>query len=47
MAGKTWRDSAAPIIAEVIKSNPGVPTHELKKLISEKYPFGVRDFRDA
>lgn len=39
-----WRSHAKPIIAEVIKNNPGKSNAELKKLISKKYPFGERAY---
>lgn len=40
--GHTWRDSARPIIAEVIKNNPDADAKKLRMLISEAYPFGER-----
>lgn len=40
--GKTWRDSAKPVIAEVIKANQGKPLKEIKKALREAYPFGER-----
>ncbi len=40
--GKTWRDSARPIIAKVIKENRGMPETVIKKALFEAYPFGER-----
>lgn len=38
----TWREAAKPVIFEVIRGYEGKDEKELKKLISEAYPFGVR-----
>ena len=39
-----WRTHAAPIISKIIKNNPSLNNQELKKLISEKYPYGKRAY---
>lgn len=39
-----WRDIVRPIIHKVITDNPGKDINELRKLISEKYPFGQRQY---
>lgn len=41
MAG-TWRDSAKPIIAEVLKITRGRTEQEIRKALKEAYPWGVR-----
>jgi len=43
MKGK-WRDSCKPIIARVIKENEGKTEKEIRKAISEAYPFGERNY---
>lgn len=40
----SWREIAKPIIAKVIRENPGLRVQELKKLIRAEYPFGERAF---
>lgn len=42
MKHRSWRDIARPIIAKVIKDNPGLDDKDMKKKISEEYPFGER-----
>lgn len=39
---RTWRDSAKPIIAEVIKENTGKTEKEIRKALREAYPYGER-----
>lgn len=41
---KTWRDSAKPIIAEVIKAHVGQDIKVIKKALREAYPFGERKY---
>jgi hypothetical protein len=38
----TWRDIAAPIIADVIKENAGKTEKEVRDALREAYPFGQR-----
>ncbi len=40
----TWRDIARPIIQKIIIENEGRDSKELKKLISNEYPFGERQY---
>ena len=40
----TWREHARPIIAAVIRGNPGADKETLKKLIRAAYCFGEREF---
>lgn len=40
----TWRDSARPIIVNVLKENQGKPEKEIKKALYEAYPFGERNY---
>jgi len=39
---RTWRQSAAPIIAAVLKETKDLPEKEIKAALKEAYPFGVR-----
>jgi len=39
---RTWRDSARPIIAKVLKEMHGQPEKEIKKALRKAYPFGAR-----
>lgn len=39
---ETWRQHSAPIIADVIKSNPTATEKQMRRLISEAYPYGHR-----
>jgi len=41
---RTWRDSCKPIIARVIKENEGKSEKEIRKAISDAYPFGERKY---
>lgn len=41
---KTWRDSARPIIQEVLKATAGMEEKEIKKALREAYPFGERAY---
>lgn len=41
---KTWRDSARPIIAEVLKENEGKDEKIIKKALYDAYPFGQRQY---
>ena len=38
-----WRILARDVIRDVIKNNPNTEYKELKKKISEAYPFGLRE----
>lgn len=40
----TWRDIARPIIERVILENPTASEKELRKLLHDAYPFGVRQY---
>jgi hypothetical protein len=37
-----WRHRANQIIALVVKENPNLSEHELRKKLSDAYPFGER-----
>ncbi len=39
-----WRQTANKVIAKVVKENPGLPEEELRKKISDAYPFGERAY---
>jgi len=39
-----WRDHARPIIAAVIRDNPAATEQELRRLLRQAYPYGVREF---
>ena len=41
---KTWRQIAAAHIANVVQENPDADERELRKLISDAYPFGERAY---
>lgn len=45
MSYSTWRDKAAPIIAEVLRVTAGKPEADIKKALLEAYPFGPRKYR--
>ena len=38
----TWAQISGQVIAEVIKSNPGLSKAELRKLCNDAYPFGEK-----
>jgi hypothetical protein len=38
-----WRDHARPIIAAVIRDNPAATEQELRRLLRQAYPYGVRE----
>lgn len=38
----TWREQSLEIIHQVIDENPGLRGKELRRVISEAYPFGSR-----
>lgn len=40
----TWRDSAKPIIAKVLKDNQGKTFKEIRAALREAYPFGERKY---
>jgi hypothetical protein len=40
----TWRDIAAPIVADVIKETAGKPEREVRAALREAYPFGERKY---
>lgn len=37
----TWREHAAPIIAQVLKENEGQDEKAIRKALREAYPFGA------
>jgi hypothetical protein len=39
---RSWRDIAAPIIAEVLKETKGKGDKEIRKALREAYPWGER-----
>ena len=39
-----WRAVAIDVIDEVVSDNPGLAEKELRKKISEAYPFGERKY---
>lgn len=39
---KNWRDSARPIIHQVLEENKGKTDKEIRKALLEAYPFGAR-----
>jgi len=39
-----WRNIANRVIAKTVKDNPGLPEQELRKKLSEAYPFGERRY---
>jgi hypothetical protein len=39
-----WRRESAKIINKIIVSNPDLNLKELRKLISDAYPFGMRAY---
>lgn len=41
---KTWRDSARPIIQQVLKETKGQTEKEIKKALFDAYPFGERKY---
>jgi hypothetical protein len=40
----TWRDSARPIVQEVLKQTKGQSEKEVRKALREAYPFGERKY---
>lgn len=40
----TWRDSCKPIINKVLKANEGKSEKEIRKALSDAYPFGERAY---
>jgi len=40
----TWRQGCAPIINKVICDNKDKSLKELRKLLKEAYPYGVRQY---
>lgn len=38
----SWRSIAATVIQKVIAENPGKDENELRRLVSQAYPFGER-----
>lgn len=39
---RTWREVAQNVIQTAIKENEALDRHEMRKLISSRYPFGQR-----
>lgn len=40
----TWRSSAKPIIAKVLKDTRGKTEKEIKKALLDAYPYGARQW---
>lgn len=40
----SWRDTAKPIIARVLKETTGQSDRDIKKALREAYPFGEREY---
>ena len=40
----SWREYAKPIIAKVIAENQGKDLREVRKALSQAYPFGQREY---
>lgn len=40
----SWRDTARPIIAQVLKDTKGAPEKEISKALRDAYPFGERNY---
>lgn len=38
----TWHDRSLRVIRQVVAENPGLDPHELRRKVSEAYPFGPR-----
>lgn len=43
MSRTPWRDDAQRVVRRVIAENPDVSRTDMKKLLSEAYPFGPRE----
>lgn len=41
---KTWRESATPIIRQVLADNAGKPEKEIRKALRDAYPWGERRY---
>lgn len=39
-----WRAVADEVIARVVSDNPGLPEDELRRKLSDAYPFGMRKY---
>lgn len=44
MSDSRWRNVANQVIAKVANDNPGLPEYELRKKLSEAYPFTMRKY---
>jgi len=44
MSDSQWRKAANQVIAKVVADNPDLPEQELRKKLSEAYPFGPRQY---
>ena len=40
----SWRERAQPIIAKVLREMSGKPEAEIRKVLYDVYPFGVRQY---
>lgn len=40
----TWRERAAPIIAQTLVSTQGKPEAEIRQALRDAYPFGTRQY---
>lgn len=40
----SWRDSARPIVAQVLRDTAGKTEAEIKKALFDAYPFGMRKY---
>jgi hypothetical protein len=41
---RTWRDTARPIIAQVLAATAGASNAEIRKALRAAYPFGERKY---
>jgi hypothetical protein len=41
---RTWRDSARPIIAQVLMDTTGLSEKEIRSALREAYPWGERKY---
>ena len=44
MRESSWRKSAREVITKVVEENPDASIEELRKLVSDAYPFGERKY---
>lgn len=41
---RTWRNRAAPIVAQVLAAHKGEPEQQIRRALREAYPFGMRAY---